>query len=58
MSAVIATETLIKPHGGSLVDRTGERPDDLDSLEAHKRPTPRYCELAATLAQGVAGMCP
>ena len=33
MSAVVATETLIKPHGGSLVDRTGERPADLDSLE-------------------------
>ena len=30
----IATETrLIAPHGGTLVDRTGERPDDLDSLE-------------------------
>jgi sulfate adenylyltransferase len=29
-----ATETkLIAPHGGKLVDRTGERPDDLDSLE-------------------------
>ena len=26
-------ETLIKPHGGELVDRTAERPDDLDSLE-------------------------
>jgi sulfate adenylyltransferase len=33
MSAVVATDTLIKPHGGTLVDRTGERPDDLDSLE-------------------------
>jgi sulfate adenylyltransferase len=33
MSAVVATETLIKPHGGSLVDSTGERPGDLDSLE-------------------------
>jgi len=33
MSAVVATETLIKPHGGSLVDRTGERPGDLESLE-------------------------
>jgi sulfate adenylyltransferase len=33
MSAVVAAETLIKPHGGTLVDRTGERPDDLDSLE-------------------------
>jgi sulfate adenylyltransferase len=30
----ISTETrLIAPHGGVLVDRTGERPDDLDSLE-------------------------
>jgi sulfate adenylyltransferase len=25
---------LIRPHGGELVDRTGPRPDDLDSLEA------------------------
>jgi len=32
MSAV-ATERLIKPHGGELVDRTGERPDNLDLLE-------------------------
>jgi sulfate adenylyltransferase len=30
----VATEAkLIAPHGGALVDRTGERPDDLDSLE-------------------------
>ncbi|MFL5943997.1 MAG: sulfate adenylyltransferase, partial [Gaiellaceae bacterium] len=30
----VATEAkLIAPHGGELVDRTGERPDDLDSLE-------------------------
>jgi sulfate adenylyltransferase len=30
----VATETkLISPHGGTLVDRTGERPDDLESLE-------------------------
>lgn len=30
-----ATETthLISPHGGALVDRTGERPDDLDGLK-------------------------
>ena len=26
-------ERLIKPHGGTLVDRLGERPDDLESLE-------------------------
>jgi sulfate adenylyltransferase len=32
MSAV-ATERLIKPHGGSLVDRTGERSDGVDTLE-------------------------
>jgi sulfate adenylyltransferase len=29
----VATDRLIRPHGGELIDRTGERPDDLDSLE-------------------------
>jgi sulfate adenylyltransferase len=29
----VATDRLIRPHGGELVDRTGERPDDLDVLE-------------------------
>ncbi len=29
----VATDHLISPHGGTLVDRTGERPDDLDALE-------------------------
>jgi sulfate adenylyltransferase len=29
----VATERLIKPHGGELVDRTGSRPDDVESLE-------------------------
>ena len=28
------TDDLIRPHGGALVERTGERPDDLDALEA------------------------
>ena len=28
-----ATAQLISPHGGALVDRTGERPDDVDALE-------------------------
>jgi len=32
MSAV-TTEHLIRPHGGTLVDRTGERPDGVDALE-------------------------
>ncbi|MGH2921517.1 MAG: sulfate adenylyltransferase [Gaiellaceae bacterium] len=32
MSAVAAAERLIAPHGGVLVDRTGERPADLGSL--------------------------
>ena len=31
--SVAATDRLIAPHGGMLVDRTGERPDDLDALE-------------------------
>ena len=29
----VATDRLIRPHGGELVDRTGERPDGLDALE-------------------------
>jgi sulfate adenylyltransferase len=29
----VATDRLIKPHGGTLVDRTGERPDGADTLE-------------------------
>jgi sulfate adenylyltransferase len=29
----VATDRLIAPHGGTLVDRTGQRPDDLDALE-------------------------
>ncbi len=36
MSHVVVPGTgtgLIAPHGGTLVDRTGERPDDLESLE-------------------------
>jgi sulfate adenylyltransferase len=51
MSAVVATETLIKPHGGSLVDRTGERPDDLDSLEVVTL-TPREVSDLDLLASG------
>ena len=30
---VTAAHDLIQPHGGSLVDRTGERPDDVGQLE-------------------------
>jgi len=30
---VASTDRLIAPHGGALVDRTGERPEDLDALE-------------------------
>jgi sulfate adenylyltransferase len=33
VSAVTTAERLIKPHGGTLVDRTGERPSDVESLE-------------------------
>jgi sulfate adenylyltransferase len=51
MSAVVATETLIKPHGGTLVDRTGERPDDLDSLEVVTL-TPREVSDLDMLASG------
>jgi len=31
--SAVATEKLILPHGGALVDRTGEAPDDLAALE-------------------------
>jgi sulfate adenylyltransferase len=31
---VTATEHLIRPHGGVLVERTGERPDGVEALEA------------------------
>jgi sulfate adenylyltransferase len=30
---VTATDRLIRPHGGTLVDRTGARPDGVDALE-------------------------
>ena len=30
---VLATDRLIRPHGGELVDRTGERPPDVECLE-------------------------
>jgi len=33
VSAVAAAERLIRPHGGQLVDRTGDRPDGVDGLE-------------------------
>jgi sulfate adenylyltransferase len=31
--SVIADTKLIAPHGGTLVDRTGDRPDDVETLE-------------------------
>jgi sulfate adenylyltransferase len=51
VSAVVATETLIKPHGGTLVDRTGEQPDDLDTLEVVTL-TPREVSDLDMLASG------
>jgi sulfate adenylyltransferase len=33
VTAVAAAERLIKPHGGHLVDRLGDRPDGVESLE-------------------------
>jgi sulfate adenylyltransferase len=30
---VVATERLIRPHGGELIDRTGDRPEGVDGLE-------------------------
>ena len=52
MSQCTGTGTgLIEPHGGSLVDRTGERPDDLDSLETLTL-TPREVADLDMLASG------
>lgn len=48
---VAATQTLIEPHGGELVDRTGPRPDDLDSLETVTL-TPRELADLDMLASG------
>ena len=45
------TKSLIAPHGGSLVDRTGERPGDLDSLETLTL-TPREVADLDMLASG------
>jgi len=48
----LATEAqLVAPHGGQLVDRTGERPGDLDSLETI-RLTPRELADLDMLASG------
>ncbi|MFL5931914.1 MAG: sulfate adenylyltransferase, partial [Gaiellaceae bacterium] len=49
--SLVATDTLIKPHGGVLVDRTGERPDDLDSVEVLTL-TPREVSDLDMLASG------
>ena len=49
---VTGTRTgLIEPHGGTLVDRTGARPDDLDSLETVAL-TPREVSDLDMLASG------
>jgi sulfate adenylyltransferase len=48
----VATEShLIAPHGGALVDRTGDRPDGVDALEA-VRVTPRELADLDMLASG------
>jgi sulfate adenylyltransferase len=48
----LATESqLITPHGGELVDRSGERPDDLERLET-VRLTPRELADLDMLASG------
>ncbi len=49
--SAVAESHLIEPHGGELVERTGERPDDLDSLETI-RLTPRELADLDMLASG------
>jgi sulfate adenylyltransferase len=47
----VATDRLIRPHGGALVDRTGPRPGGLDALET-LRLTPRELSDLDMLACG------
>jgi sulfate adenylyltransferase len=47
----VATEQLIRPHGGELVDRTGDRLDGVDGLEA-VRLSPRELADLDMLASG------
>jgi sulfate adenylyltransferase len=49
--SVVAESHLIEPHGGALVDRTGERPDALDAVET-VRLTPRELADLDMLASG------
>ena len=51
MSAAVTTDQLIRPHGGVLVERSGSRPDDLDSLEVVTL-TPRELADLDMLASG------
>jgi len=54
---VAATDRLIAPHGGTLVDRTGEKPDDLDALE-HVPLTSRELSDLDMLASGALSIEP
>jgi sulfate adenylyltransferase len=49
--SVVTESSLIAPHGGTLVDRSGPRPDDLDSLEVVTL-TPRELSDLDMLASG------
>jgi sulfate adenylyltransferase len=51
VSTVTTTGHLIKPHGGTLVDRTGERPEGVESLE-HVSLTSRELSDLDMLASG------
>jgi sulfate adenylyltransferase len=48
---VAAADRLIRPHGGALVDRRGDRPDDVDALE-RVRLTPRELSDLDLIASG------
>jgi sulfate adenylyltransferase len=51
VSATTTESKLIAPHGGELVERTGERPDDLESLPTFEL-TPRELSDLDMLASG------
>jgi sulfate adenylyltransferase len=44
-AGAVTTDHLIRPHGGELAPRAGERPDDLDSLEVVARTSREVSDL-------------
>ena len=50
-----ATDRLIAPHGGALVDRTGDAPGDLETLEVVALTSRELSDLDGAIGQQLAG---